>query len=249
MKYAIVNGKKVEATSRAIGKCPHCGSEVRGHAGKIIVNHWHHVVKDCDPWRKPETQWHLDWKGHFPKANQEVQYCDNKGEKHIADVKTPRNLVLEFQNSSISLDEIESRNNFYKDIIWIVNLKKQKNQFILEGQLPDAFSDYYERNILMPISEIRRSPIFDSMAVIQKSKIINKYKEEVSNHFVYRWKYERHYWSRNPKPVFLDFCDGDLWLLKQTHDSAIQTVIKYKKEFIIEKLMKHWSPPQIVHTN
>ena len=43
------------------------------------------------------------------------------GEKHIADVKTPFGLVIEFQHSPIEQMEVESRETFYGNMIWIVD--------------------------------------------------------------------------------------------------------------------------------
>lgn len=42
-------------------------------------------------------------------------------ERHRADVRCPSGLVVEFQNSHISPDDIEARENFYGRMLWIVN--------------------------------------------------------------------------------------------------------------------------------
>jgi competence CoiA-like predicted nuclease len=56
MKYALVKGIRIEATSKKMGTCPLCLSDVRGYAGKIVVNHWKQVSKiDCDNWHEPEN--------------------------------------------------------------------------------------------------------------------------------------------------------------------------------------------------
>ncbi|WDD92819.1 hypothetical protein Bsp3421_002850 [Burkholderia sp. FERM BP-3421] len=69
--------------------------------GRVKVWHWAHKgKKPCDPWYESETQWHRDWKDKFPREWQEVVDHDaQSGEIHIADVKTPHGLVLEFQHS------------------------------------------------------------------------------------------------------------------------------------------------------
>jgi len=53
----------------------------------------------CDNWWENETQWHRDWKNHFPVEWQEVVQIAEDGEKHIADVKTSEGWVVEFQHS------------------------------------------------------------------------------------------------------------------------------------------------------
>ena len=45
----------------------------------------------------------------------------NSGELHIADVKTPSGLVIEFQRSTIHPDEISAREVFYKKMVWVVD--------------------------------------------------------------------------------------------------------------------------------
>ena len=41
------------------------------------------------------------------------------GEKHIADVKTDQDCVIEFQHTYIKPDERRSREEFYKNIVWV----------------------------------------------------------------------------------------------------------------------------------
>lgn len=85
------------------GLCPYCGSEVIAKCGRIKIWHWAHKgMSSCDPWWENETEWHRTWKNHFPLEWQEQIARDPiSGETHIADVKTPHGLVIEFQHSSI----------------------------------------------------------------------------------------------------------------------------------------------------
>ncbi len=97
MKFALVNGNKVEATKGAKGQCPLCDSDLIAKCGELKINHWAHKGKrNCDPWWENETDWHRSWKGKFPIEWQEVVQFDESGEKHIADVKTDQGWVLEF---------------------------------------------------------------------------------------------------------------------------------------------------------
>ena len=123
MKFALVNGEKVEATKGAKGLCRHCGSELISRCGEERVNHWAHKgSRNCDPWWENETEWHRSWKNNFPKEWQEVTHTDEKsGEKHIADVKTDGGWVLEFQHSYIEPKEHHSRNSFYPKLVWVVD--------------------------------------------------------------------------------------------------------------------------------
>ena len=69
-----------------------------------------------------ETQWHRNWKNKFPIVWQEIFLHDEQtGELHIADVRTEHGLVIEFQHSHIKPEERISRENFYKNMVWVVD--------------------------------------------------------------------------------------------------------------------------------
>lgn len=131
MKFALVNNIKVEATKGVRGICPNCGSELIAKCGKVKVNHWSHKsIKNCDRWWESETEWHRSWKNNFPKDWQEISMLDQKtGEKHIADVNTDNNLVIEFQHSFINEEERVSREAFYGNMIWVVDGTRLKRDY------------------------------------------------------------------------------------------------------------------------
>jgi len=128
MKYAHVDGQKTEATKGAKGTCPCCGAELIAKCGEKKIHHWAHKGnRDCDKWWENESEWHRSWKNHFPVDWQEVVQFDHKtNEKHIADVKTSEDWVLEFQHSYIKPEEAYSRNVFYKKLVWVVNGTRRK---------------------------------------------------------------------------------------------------------------------------
>jgi len=123
MKFAIIDGDKVQASKGARGFCQGCGEEMIAKCGEFKVNHWAHKrVRQCDTWWETETEWHREWKGNFPSEWQEiVQFDSSTKEKHIADVRTDKGLVIEFQHSHISPVERRQREDFYQDMIWIVD--------------------------------------------------------------------------------------------------------------------------------
>lgn len=76
----------------------------------------------CDNWWETETEWHREWKGNFPIEWQKIiQFDISTNEKHIADVITDKGLVVEFQHSHINQVERIQREDFYKNMIWIVD--------------------------------------------------------------------------------------------------------------------------------
>ena len=123
MKFALIKEEKVEPYPNGKGVCFNCGSEMIAKCGKVKVWHWaHKSISHCDPWWESETEWHREWKSHFPKEWQEISHTNLvTGEKHIADVKTPFGLVIEFQHSPIKGEERISRENFYKQMVWIID--------------------------------------------------------------------------------------------------------------------------------
>ncbi|WP_437618553.1 competence protein CoiA [Sorangium sp. So ce1151] len=135
MKFAIVNGAPTEPKPKVAGTCVNCGAEMVSKCGRVKVWHWAHKWNPpCDPWWESETEWHRAWKNLFPNDWQEVPSVDPQtGERHVADVKNPNGLVIELQNSPISVDERASRERFYKEMIWVVNGKR--------GELDERYFD------------------------------------------------------------------------------------------------------------
>jgi len=122
MRFALLNGERVEATPGAFGACPGCDADMVARCGTKKVWHWAHKGRrHCDHWWENETEWHRDWKNRFVTDWQEVPARDETGELHIADIKTPYGLVIEFQHSAIKPDEVNKRTNFYGQVIWIID--------------------------------------------------------------------------------------------------------------------------------
>lgn len=123
MKFALVNGDKTEAQPGLLGACAYCQSDMIAHCGSEKIWHWKHKRKSlCDPWWENETAWHRKWKDLFPKEWQENNHADSTtGEKHRADIKTDKGLIIEFQHSAIKSDEIKRREKFYKNMVWVVD--------------------------------------------------------------------------------------------------------------------------------
>jgi competence protein CoiA len=128
MKYAIVNNIKAEAIKGVIGTCPNCRAELIAKCGNIKIHHWSHKrLNNCDNWWETETAWHRNWKNNYPVDWQEISMKDSKsGEKHIADILTGDNLVIEFQHSFINSTERQSREVFYKNMVWVIDGRRLK---------------------------------------------------------------------------------------------------------------------------
>lgn len=115
MRFAQKEGKRIFPNPlEKDAVCPLCKAPVIGKCGKIKIWHWAHKSnKECDPWADGETDWHLNWKGEFPQEMQEVIIG-----KHRADIKM-NGIVLEFQKSPLSSEQINEREEFYDKMVWI----------------------------------------------------------------------------------------------------------------------------------
>ena len=123
MQYAIVDGQRSTPIPRQRGICQYCGEEMIAKCGQYVMWHWAHMPgSNCDPWWTSESAWHREWKEQFPEDWREIVHFDERsGEKHIADVKTSSGVVIEFQRSPISVDEVRSREEFYESMLWVVD--------------------------------------------------------------------------------------------------------------------------------
>jgi competence protein CoiA len=123
MRYALSGGQRVEAYPGGRAKCPVHNCEVIAKCGTHRVSHWAHRGKrNCDSWYEEETDWHRAGKNNFPPEWQEsVQHDEQSGEKHIADVRTPHGLVIEFQHSHLDPLERAKRERFYGNMVWVVD--------------------------------------------------------------------------------------------------------------------------------
>ncbi len=111
-------------------KCPECEAKVIYKNGKIKTQHFAHSNKTkC--WNSNQMSvWHTNWQNKFPVDYMErVITVDNV--KHRADIAKPNkdcfDYIIEFQHSSISVDDFTKRNEFYSQIcplIWVFDSER-----------------------------------------------------------------------------------------------------------------------------
>lgn len=125
MILAKENGGLIQAKPGKRAICPACMEEVIAKCGEINAWHWSHKNDtECDSWSEPETIWHYNWKTLFPLDSIEVV----KG-NHRADVEW-MGRVIEFQHSNISSEEIQEREFFYNNMIWVVDASSFSENFV-----------------------------------------------------------------------------------------------------------------------
>jgi len=238
MKYALVNGVKTPPSPKSTGVCSCCNEPVIAKCGEIKVWHWAHTNLDnCDNWWEPETEWHRVWKSHFPIDNQEVIQIDPLyGEKHIADVMLNNGVVIEFQNSPISPEEITCRELFYNNMIWVINGDSFKHHFTIRHKLPN-----HKSNI---VKNCRREYIHQSMVDVCEVWIKGRYRKyflfdaqeflvnDDSRMYSFLWNYERKSWRYSKKMKFIDFGDDYLYQIMRYNDSLECVKLWTKSEFV-----------------
>ncbi len=172
MKLALVYNKKLKANPARKGICPHCNSEVIAKCGRIKIWHWSHKSRNlCDPWWENETEWHRSWKDCFPEDWQEISHIDElSGEKHIADVKSPFGLVIEFQHSAFKDDERNAREKFYGNMIWIV-----------DGMRGGLDKRYFDMGLSGPI---QKNPLAYQVEWLGRSKLLHTWSESSVKVFI-----------------------------------------------------------------
>lgn len=109
-------------------KCPLCGGEAILRQGNLNIEHFAHKQNECtDSWHYDMSEWHYGMQARFPEEQREIIVRHNQ-EIHRADILN-KNQVIEFQHSPISIDEIEKRNQFYKDagynVVWVFDVQEQ----------------------------------------------------------------------------------------------------------------------------
>jgi len=116
MESELINSvvTTVKPGGRAI--CGGCGGTLIAKCGEINVWHWAHEAADCGFNHEPETDWHRAWKRKFASGRVEVKSGD-----HRADVITTSGLVIEFQKSSISVEQIMARENHWRYMAWVLD--------------------------------------------------------------------------------------------------------------------------------
>ena len=228
MKFALVDGIRKKAEPRGAGVCICCGSDVRAYCGNERIFHWKHVaVEKCDNWSEGETEWHRTWKNEFDQNYQEcVKFDLLTGEKHIADIYLPgKDLVIEFQHSPIDINEILSREHFYRRMIWVVDIER----FVTNVTLFSHFGDVYWEFIELPwaknqdrlIRQLKQEGKLAEAELLRKDKegwnYLQDFEKRYSNgdfkkdFFVMTWKYQHKRWNAVQMPLFFDLGDDYLY--------------------------------------
>jgi competence CoiA-like predicted nuclease len=113
-----------EKNKRNFIKCMCCNTKLIAKLGKIKIHHFAHENKiECDTFRTTDsmTFWHQYWQSFVNTEYFEYIIIKNN-KKHIADIYNPdKKLVIEIQHSNISQEKIKEREDFYDNMIWLID--------------------------------------------------------------------------------------------------------------------------------
>lgn len=242
MQYALVNGLKSEPKKGLEGICIGCGNKMIAKCGNLKLHHWaHHNLTNCDSWWEPETEWHRAWKSSFPAAYREISLYDTRNsEYHRADIHTAAGLTIEFQNSPLSLAELQSREGFYSKLIWVVNGLKFKG-FTKDVHIPNPTSPLlaeYEFANSQNLIFFRKKELLKAGGIHEILSLHHpelKHLKISSEHFSFSWRHAHKTWYDSKVPVFIDFGGHFLyWLRKREQISGDYLYLRMvsKRKFI-----------------
>jgi competence protein CoiA len=253
MQYALVDGERREAFLGGKGSCPTCGASMLAKCGPRVMHHWAHKGgRNCDPWWENETEWHRQWKSLFPASCREISHTAPDGEIHRADIKTPTGIYIEVQHSSMTDAERASREEFYQNLIWIIDGKPFRQNFDICHMLPDPKSELAQdlvwakaarrmsganSGLFLRVSANKKYYPGATKATLRGGLVegFHEIKAEVEasygGHHQYDWVRPRKTWLDAACPVYIDF--GNLWLCRlevydETRLRCIRLVAKRK---------------------
>ena len=247
MQFAnSVVGKKIRAFSNGRAICPTCSSSLIAKCGELNIWHWAHESRDdCDSWNyEPKTEWHTKWQKLFGEDHTEV-FIKQFGECHRADIVTKSGLVIEIQNSAISPSEIYSREEFYEKMIWVINSKEFKHQFIIKNYAFDVLKEVWFKwvNQYDPGQELAFAvtvPIDDHLNQIIPALKANKFQKGFDQVQKKEFWYIKRYTHDQgvPKEVINAFSS---YLLDIKLSTTLDDRLSYRSNFKWQHLRKIWT--------
>ncbi len=168
-----------------------------------------------------ESEWHSGWKNAFPEAYREKTFLNRvEGYYHRADVHTPCGTTIEFQNSPISLAELQSRETFYPNLVWVINGKKFKGFKILKHlpEVDDPRLDGFEFSHTANLTMVRKLEVLQG---IPKPRVLTFHHPELRNipltsHlYSFTWRHPHKVWYAAQCPLIFDLGGYFLYQLKQ----------------------------------
>lgn len=124
-----------EITMKGALVCKCCGQPVVAKRGAVKVHHFAHKSRAaCDPWRVGHamTEWHKGWQTLCRPEFLEKR-IERDGTWHIADIVTKGGTVVEVQHSTMIAEKLKDREDFYGNMIWILDGRSSDDLIEVRG--------------------------------------------------------------------------------------------------------------------
>lgn len=224
-----------------------------------MIHHWaHYRTRDCDPWWENETPWHREWKNLFPIECREVSHTAEDGEIHRADIKTSTGIIIEVQHSTITDAERISREEFYQNLVWILDGTVFKNNFDIYHMLPDPNSLLAQDIVWSKAKRhmhgsnsglfFRLSEALEKKPCVTKATLnfgwihpIEDIQDEINQcyngYHQFDWVRPRKTWFEAKCPVYIDFGHNYLVKLEIYDESGLRCIRLISKQKFIHDVM------------
>lgn len=145
----------------------------------LRVPHFRHKRRGRCGCPDGETDWHLEWKSHFDRIEENMGVDPVTGENNRADAVVGKDFVIEFQHSHISEEEQLNRERFYGSkggMVWVVDASGTRNVQRLErairqmemvhSSLNEPFNEGHYVTALFPDEALPKLWMYRSVGVI-----------------------------------------------------------------------------------
>jgi hypothetical protein len=124
MIAALFEGKLARAEPGCRGLCPECKTGVYARMPAFAIRHWAHFplpegeTRDCARGDAGGmTAWHYAWQNE----RNDLDLIEVSRDNHRADVVNTDGVVIEFQHSPISPEDVKDREQFWRKGIWVID--------------------------------------------------------------------------------------------------------------------------------
>lgn len=119
----IEEGKLARAAEGARGQCPECKGKVYARVPEHAIRHWAHTPlpdgqeRYCSRDSGEMTEWHYSWQSE----RTDLSCIEVAVGPHRADVVNAGGIVIEFQHSTITPDDVTAREQHWRKGVWVLD--------------------------------------------------------------------------------------------------------------------------------
>lgn len=242
------------------------GPRLIAKRGKILAHHFAYYDRDDasilnDTWYQSKKvdggkgQWHTEWQELSDPEYVEV-IKEKDGVRHIADMISKNDYVIEFQHSPMNQREIREREDFYGDMFWVIDAKHSAKFIAGCARIRNSIRNFYAvkmddwwgyttKELLLDIGNCLIRPMFMSRRYM--FGYVMQYKTFIDNniHFQPIDNVEKKYLEHDPIAFLPDShgikFDKDNYLFTLTGNNYNRRELLKRESFIYNGKEKEWS--------